>query len=207
MSEATPNPPSGPGMPLVISGPSGVGKTTICRAVCDRLDVVRSISVTTRPMAAADVDGVDYRFLTRSQFDRLRDAGELLEWAEVFGNCYGTPRQPVQEATAAGRLVLLEIDVQGAVQIKKAMPDALAIFILPPTEDALLQRLRSRAREDEAVIQRRFHKARQEIAAARSSGVYDHFVTNDDLEAAIDKTVALIRHHWERRREQRDAQG
>lgn len=202
MSETTPNPPSGPGMLLVISGPSGVGKTTICRAVCDRLDVVRSVSVTTRPMAAADVDGVDYRFLTREQFDRLREAGELLEWAEVFGNCYGTPRRPVQEAIAAGRLVLLEIDVQGAVQIKKVMPDALAIFILPPTEDALLQRLRSRAREDEAVIQRRFQKARQEIAAARESGVYDHFVTNDDLPTAIDRTVALVQQAWRRRRGQ-----
>lgn len=192
MSETTPNPPSGPGMLLVISGPSGVGKTTICRAVCDRLDVVRSVSVTTRPMAAADVDGVDYRFLTREQFDRLREAGELLEWAEVFGNCYGTPRMPVERAVADGRLVLLEIDVQGAIQVKRRMPDAMAIFILPPTEQTLLQRLRNRAREEEALIQRRFQKARMEIALAHESGVYDHFVVNDDLPAAIDQTQALI---------------
>jgi guanylate kinase len=197
MSELNATTPSGPGMLLVISGPSGVGKTTICRAVCDRLDVVRSISATTRPRAATDVDGVDYHFMTRQQFDRLREAGDLLEWAEVFGNCYGTPRQPVEPAIAAGRLVLLEIDVQGAVQIKAAMPDAMAIFILPPDEDALLQRLRSRAREDEAVIQRRFQKARQEIAAARDSGVYDHFVVNDDLDAAIDRTVTLVQQTWQ----------
>jgi guanylate kinase len=212
MSEGPSNPPSNAshivssnascdsGMLLVISGPSGVGKTTICRAVCERLDVARSISVTTRPRAATDVDGEDYHFLTRARFEKLRAAGELLEWAEVFGNCYGTPRQPVEQAIAAGRLVLLEIDVQGAVQIRKAMPDALAIFILPPTEDALLQRLRSRGREDEAVIQRRFQKARQEIAAARDSGVYDHFVTNDDLDAAIEKTVSLVQQTWRQRR-------
>ncbi len=179
-------------MLVVISGPSGVGKTTISRAVCDRLRMVRSISVTTRPRAATDTDGVDYHFIDAARFASMRDQSELLEWAEVFGNCYGTPRMPVERAVADGRLVLLEIDVQGAIQVKRRMPDAMAIFILPPTEQTLLQRLRNRAREEEALIQRRFQKARMEIALAHESGVYDHFVVNDDLPAAIDQTQALI---------------
>lgn len=190
----------GPGMLLVISGPSGVGKTTIANAVCDRLEVRRSVSVTTRPKAKTDTDGVDYQFVDETTFGRMRDAGDLLEWAEVFGNCYGTPRGPVEAAVAEGRLMLLEIDVQGAVQIKARMPDALAIFILPPNETSLLDRLRRRGREDETVIQRRFQKARTEIAAAREGGVYDHFVVNENLDAAINQTVKLVSDAWRQRR-------
>ncbi|MEX2672922.1 MAG: guanylate kinase [Phycisphaeraceae bacterium] len=186
-------------MLLIISGPSGVGKTTITRAVEHQLEAVFSVSNTTRPKTEGDVEGVDYHFITRDAFDRQREAGDLLEWAEVFGNCYGTPRQPVERNLAKGRVVLLEIDVQGAVQVKQNMPEAFALFVLPPSEDVLLERLRSRQREDEATIQRRFAKARHEVRTARESGVYDVFLINDDLEKAVAEAVQVIRDELARR--------
>jgi guanylate kinase len=187
------------GLLLIISGPSGVGKTTITRHVENELDGVFSVSMTTRPPGPDDIEGVDYFFVSRPQFEAHRDAGELLEWAEVFGNCYGTPRGPVQENLAAGRLVILEIDVQGASQVKGNMPESYAVFVLPPSEEALLQRLRSRQREDEATIQKRFAKAKDEIARARTCGIYDQFVVNDDLESAVARTVTLVRKELQRR--------
>src|SRR5690606_25898816 len=105
-------------------------------------------------------DGVDYHFVSADEFIHRRDAGELLEWADVFGNYYGTPRRPVEDALAKGRLMILEIDVQGAIQIKRNLPQAFAVFILPPSEEVLLDRLRKRKREDESIIQKRFAKAR-----------------------------------------------
>ena len=188
-----------PGMLLIISGPSGVGKTTITHAVERELDAVFSVSMTTRPKTAKDVQGVDYRFVSQEEFDRHREAGELLEWAQVFENCYGTPRQPVQESLAAGRIVLLEIDVQGAIQVKRNLPDAYALFILPPSEEALLQRLRNRKREDEAAIQRRFAKAKSEIAKARECGIYDAFIVNDTLEHAVSEAIDHVRRELARR--------
>jgi guanylate kinase len=187
------------GLLLIISGPSGVGKTTITRHVENELDGVFSVSMTTRPPGPDDIEGVDYFFVSRPQFEAHRDAGELLEWAEVFGNCYGTPRGPVEENLAAGRLVILEIDVQGASQVKGNMPESYAVFVLPPSEEALLQRLRSRQREDEATIQKRFAKAKDEIARARTCGIYDQFVVNDDLESAVARTVTLVRKELQRR--------
>ena len=187
-------------MLLIISGPSGVGKTTIARAVQRELDAVFSVSMTTRPRTDADTPGVDYHFVDDAAFARHREAGELLEWAQVFDHCYGTPRRPVVENLAAGRIVLLEIDVQGAVQVKANMPGAFAVFILPPSEQVLLDRLRQRKREDEATIQRRFTKAKDEIARARVSGVYDAFIVNDNLDEAINETVGAIRQELEARR-------
>lgn len=187
-------PSNAAGLLLVISGPSGVGKTTITHEVERRLDGVFSISVTSRPQTAADREGVDYHFVSADKFIQLRDADALLEWADVFGNYYGTPRKPVQEAMAQGRLVILEIDVQGAIQVKANMPDAFALFIEPPSEDVLLGRLRKRQREDEAIIHKRFSKAKLEIAKARECGVYDQFVVNDDLEMSIDHVVQAIQH-------------
>lgn len=187
------SPKNSAGLLLVISGPSGVGKTTITHEVERRLDGVFSISVTSRPQTAADRDGVDYHFMSAIEFLKLRDAGSLLEWADVFGNYYGTPRKPVQEAMAQGKLVILEIDVQGAIQVKENMPDAFALFIEPPSEEVLLGRLQKRKREDEATIQKRFSKAKLEIAKARECGVYDQFVVNDDLEIAIDDVVTAIK--------------
>ncbi|MCC6661925.1 MAG: guanylate kinase [Phycisphaerales bacterium] len=181
------------GMLLIISGPSGVGKTTITRAVERAIPgSVFSVSVTTRDMTPADVDGVDYRFLSDLEFDRMVAAGELLEWANVFGKKYGTPRPWVEEQLRRGRLVILEIDVQGAMQVKGRMPAALALFVLPPDEATLLERLRSRRREAEGVILRRFAEAQREIALARSSGVYDAWITNDNLDRAVAEAVGLV---------------
>ena len=182
----------GPGLLLIISGPSGAGKTTIAHRVEKALDAEFSISMTTRPQSPKDTDGEDYFFVSPRRFDGAVAAGELLEWAEVFGNRYGTPRRFVEDRVAAGRLVILEIDVDGAEQVKAKAPDALAIFILPPSEDELLERLRGRGREDETTIQRRFAKAQGEIARARGGDTYDHFVTNDDLERAVGETIDLV---------------
>jgi guanylate kinase len=181
------------GMLLIISGPSGVGKTTITRGVERSIpDAVFSVSCTTRPRTPADVDGVDYHFVDDETFERMKAAGEFLETAGIYGKQYGTPRAWVLEQLRRGRLVILEIDVAGAVQVKGQIPDAFALFILPPDEQALLERLRSRRREDEEAIQRRFAQARREIAAARASGVYDHFIVNTDLERSISEAVALV---------------
>lgn len=182
------------GMLLVVSGPSGVGKTTIARAIERRLqDATFSISATTRARTEADVDGVDYFFLTEDQFLRRVDAGEFLEHATYAGKHYGTLLEPVSAQLDRGRVVILDIEVQGATQVKAKMPEALAIFILPPSEDELLRRLRDRDRESEEAIQRRFDLARKEIAAAKACGVYDHFITNDDLDRAIEEALTIVR--------------
>lgn len=178
---------------VVISGPSGVGKTTIVRAVKDRLGGVFSVSATTRPKTVQETDGVDYFFLSEEDFEAMLDGGGLLEHAQVFGrHRYGTPRKPVEDALAAGELVILEIDVQGALQVRASAPDAYMIFILPPDEASLLGRLRGRGRDDEQAIQRRFAEAKKEIDVARSSGAYDAFVVNDDLDAAQDEACSLV---------------
>ncbi len=182
------------GMLLIISGPSGVGKTTITRAIERAIvDSVFSVSVTTRPKTVADVEGVDYRFISDDEFERMIRADELLEHADVFGKKYGTPRLWVEERLDEGRLVILEIDVAGARQIKEKMPESFAVFIEPPSEDVLLDRLRARNREDEDSIQRRFAEAKREIREAKAGGVYDAFIVNNNLENAISETLDLIR--------------
>lgn len=181
------------GLLLVISGPSGVGKTTITHEVERRLGGMFSVSVTTRPKTAADIEGRDYFFVSEAEFARRRDDGELLEWATVFGRySYGTPRKAVAEQLDAGRLVILEIDVQGALQVKSKMPDAYMIFVLPPSDEELLRRLRARGRDSEEAIERRFREAKKEIDTARSSGRYDAFIINDDLAHAIQNACELV---------------
>ena len=182
------------GMLLVISGPSGVGKTTITRAVERSIPgSVFSVSATTRAKTEADVEGVDYHFVDEERFDAMVRAGAFLEWAGVFGKRYGTPRAWVEEQLSRGRLVILEIDVEGAKQVKRAMPAAFGVFILPPSEDELLRRLRSRKREDEALIQKRFAEARREIADAEGCGAYDAFIVNDELDRAIAEAVSTVK--------------
>lgn len=182
------------GLLLIISGPSGVGKTTITRAVERTIPgSVFSVSATTRPKTAADVEGVDYHFVSDAEFDRLVEQDAFLEWANVFGKRYGTIRAWVHEQLARGRLVILEIDVQGAQRVKQQVPTAFGLFIEPPSEGALLERLRGRRRESEEVIQRRFAEARREIAQARSSGVYDVFIVNRVLDDAIDEAIHHVR--------------
>jgi guanylate kinase len=189
------------GLLLIISGPSGVGKTTVTRGVERSIQgAVFSVSATTRAKTPADVEGVDYRFVTDEEFERMRLAGEFLECAGIYGKKYGTPRAWVDEQLRRGRLVILEIDVQGGIQVKQAIPDAFGIYILPPSEAALLERLRARRREPEDVIQKRFAQAQREIAAARACGVYTVFLTNDDLDATIRRATDLVLAERARRR-------
>lgn len=177
---------------LVISGPSGVGKTTIVREVRDRLDAMLSVSMTTRPAATTDVEGVDYYFVDEPTFRKLIDEDALLEYAHVFErNWYGTPREPVEAAMSDGRTVLLEIDVQGAQQVKSRMPEAFLVFIEPPSDAELERRLRSRGRDDDEAMTRRLAEARREIDTAHTCGAYDAFVTNEELARAIDEVCAL----------------
>lgn len=182
------------GLVLVISGPSGVGKTTITRAVERSIPgSVFSVSATTRAPTGADVDGVDYKFVAEPEFERMVAAGEFLEHAGVFGKRYGTPKGWVLEQLRRGRLVILEIDVQGAINVKRQLPGAFCVFIEPPSEEELLRRLRGRRREDEEKIQRRFAAAREEIATARTCGVYDLFIVNRVLDDAIAEAVAAVK--------------
>ncbi|MCC7146147.1 MAG: guanylate kinase [Phycisphaeraceae bacterium] len=185
--------PGQAGLLLIISGPSGAGKSTIAHEIEKRLGGIFSVSVTTRAKTNKDVEGRDYHFVDRGEFERLKAAGEFLESAEVFGNMYGTPRTPVDQAVAAGRLMILEIDVQGGEQVKAKMPQALAVFILPPSEAELLRRLRDRGRDTEEVIQKRFAKAQAEVARAKAGKTYDRYVVNVDLEKAIAEVAEAIR--------------
>ncbi len=181
------------GMLLMISGPSGAGKTTITRGVERSIaDSVFSVSVTTRARTEADVEGVDYHFVSEAKFDDMKARGEFLEYAGVYGKQYGTPKAWVIEQLKRGRLVILEIDVQGAQQVKRHMPQAFGIFVLPPSEEELLNRLRSRKREDEAQIQKRFAAAKREIEAARAAGIYNLFIVNVEVGGAIAQAVAAV---------------
>lgn len=183
----------GRGLLLVISGPSGVGKTSIVREVLARFGGDFSVSATTRKPGPGEVDGRDYLFIDEAAFQRMVDANLFLEHAQVFGRSwYGTPRAPVERAIAEGRIVALDIDVQGAEQVRARHPDAYCIFILPPSEDELLRRLRARGREDETAIMRRFAESTREIARATSGRTYDAFVTNDSLSAATEAVCQLI---------------
>jgi guanylate kinase len=181
------------GLLLVISGPSGTGKTTIAHAVEGRLDGTFSVSATTRSQSQIETGGRDYDFLSEQEFQEKVRSGAFLEYAQVFGkHWYGTPRRPVETQMAEGRLVILDIDVQGALQVRESMPEALMVFVVPPSDDELLRRLRDRGREGEAAIQRRFAEARKEIEIARNSSAFDAMVVNDDLEQAITETCRLV---------------
>ncbi|MBX3360187.1 MAG: guanylate kinase [Phycisphaeraceae bacterium] len=189
------------GMVLIISGPSGAGKTTITRGVERGIPgSVFSVSATTRQRTDADVEGVDYRFVTDDEFETMKSRGEFLETAGVYGKKYGTPKAWVLEQIKRGRLVILEIDVQGAISVKQQIPDAYAIYILPPSESSLLERLRSRKRESEEIIQRRYEQGRAEIEQARTCGIYNAFIVNDVLEDSIKQAIKLVNDERARRR-------
>jgi guanylate kinase len=186
--------PASRGLLVVISGPSGVGKTSIVHEVLRRTGASFSVSATTRAPTAGERDGVDYYFIDRDTFQKWVDEKRFIEVAQVFGrNWYGTPREPVERQLADGKIVVLDIDVQGAAEVKKYMPQCLAIFILPPSEDELHRRLRDRGREDADAIARRFAEARKEIAFAHETGIYDRFVVNDELARAIDEVERTVR--------------
>jgi guanylate kinase len=177
--------------PMVISAPSGAGKTTLARLLRQRRpEVVFSVSATTRASRPGEVDGRDYHFVSRDEFARMRDAGELIEWAEVHGNFYGTPLEYVRRTRARGEFLLLDIDVQGARRIRERVPDAVLVFILPPSGDVLVERLKARGTEDPAVLRRRLTNAEDEIHAAPE---FDHVVVNDDLQTAVAELEAILR--------------
>jgi guanylate kinase len=180
------------GQVVVISGPSGVGKTTIVKEVLKRTGADYSVSATTRLPRAGEVDGRDYRFVDRAQFEEMVRQGRMLEWAEVFGQLYGTPEGSVQEALAAGRTMVLDIDVQGAIQVHRKMPEATFLLILPPSRQELARRLAGRGSEDPQAVARRLAAAEKEISTAQTSGVYNHEVINDRLEEAVAQVVGLI---------------
>ena len=179
------------GVLLVISAPSGAGKGTIIkRLMDDDRSLKLSVSATTRAPRPGEIDGEDYFFLSREEFDDLVKNGEMLEHAEYVGNCYGTPKGPVERWLEDGQDVILEIDVQGGQQVKKIMPECVSIFILPPSMKVLEKRLRGRGTEDEETIQKRLAKAREEIPHAKD---YDYIVYNDALEDAVSDLRAIIK--------------
>lgn len=179
------------GLLLVMSSPSGAGKTTLSRALLASDHHIRmSVSVTTRPPRPGELDGKDYFFISKERFFEMRDQGELLEWAEVFGNLYGTPRLPVEDALAKGRDVLFDIDWQGTQQIEQAMRDDLVrIFILPPSTDDLRDRLIKRAQDSASIVAKRMAEASREISHWAE---YDYVVINDDVETASAEITAIL---------------
>jgi guanylate kinase len=178
---------------VIVSGPSGVGKSTICKEAAKRLNnVYLSVSVTTRPKSQTEVDGQDYWFISENEFQQRIKKELLLEYAEVYGHLYGTPRDKVEEALQAGKVVILEIDVQGAKKVNRIYKDTVMIFIFPPSQRELAQRMRHRGREDGQTAEERLDEAGGEIAAAWR--YYKHMVINEDLQQAINEVVEIIRH-------------
>jgi guanylate kinase len=184
--------PGGRGRIVVLSGPSAVGKSTVVRCLRERVaGLYFSVSATTRRPRPGEVDGVDYHFVTPEQFQKLIDDGGLLEWAEIHGGLHrsGTPAEPVREATVGGHPVLIEVDLAGAQAIKKALPEALTVFLAPPSWEDLESRLVGRGTESPDVMARRLATARAELAA---QGDFDAVVVNRQLETACSELIALL---------------
>lgn len=180
------------GILLVVSGPSGVGKGTICGQLLQELqDIQFSISVTTRAPRPNEQDGVNYYFITEDEFQSMRAAGELLEWAEVFGNYYGTPRKAVEKALDEGKDILLEIDIQGALQVKAAFPECVLVFVWPPSYQELERRIRQRGTETPESLSRRLRKAKLEMSHVVN---YDYVVVNQpgQVAAAVKEIEAIL---------------
>ena len=181
-----------PGLLIVLSGPSAVGKSTIGRRLEKELGISYCVSTTTRSQRPGDEKGKRYDYVSTEEFFRRLDADQFLEYAQVYDNYYGTPTHPTLDELASGKDVLLDIDVQGALQVRYSYPDALLIFILPPDEPTLLERLKGRARDSADDITRRFRAAKREIHMAKGSRAFDHMVINDDLDRAVSEIRRII---------------
>lgn len=183
-----------PGLLIVLCGPSGVGKSTISRRLEERSNVSYTTSATTREKKPGDDEAKPYEHVSREEFFRRLDADQFLEYAQVYGEYYGTPKHPALDYLAQGRDVLLEIDVQGALQVRYQHPEALLIFILPPDEPTLLRRLTDRARDSEDDIAKRFRAAKREIHMAKGSRAFDYMVINDNLDRAAEEIMKIVHH-------------
>ncbi|MGQ9648551.1 MAG: guanylate kinase [Phycisphaerae bacterium] len=178
---------------LIISGPSGVGKTTICKELVKRLDAFLSVSATTRPRRDNEVDGVDYHFLSTEEFENRLQRGEFLEHARVYGGrYYGTPARPVMDALAAGRVVILEIEIEGTLQVVKKLPQAIAIYILAPTPEDQKGRLEGRQKDSAEAMRERLSKADGEIRWAQDCGAYRHFLVNQTVEETVNEIIRIV---------------
>jgi len=178
---------------FILSAPSGAGKTSLVREACARLDnIAVSISHTTRPMRPADCEGIDYYFIAEDDFHERLARGEFLEHAQVFSNYYATSQRKVEEMLSAGTDVILEIDWQGAEQVRRLMPDARGVFIMPPSIEVLSQRLRDRASDSAEVIESRLREAVDDM---RHFSVYDYLIINDDFETAVTELCAVVLSH------------
>jgi guanylate kinase len=189
-SEPEPPPPHRRGLLFVVSAPSGTGKTTVVeRLVAVVPDLSLSRSYTSRKARGGETDGVDYNFITRSRFEQMVAADAFLEWADVFGNLYGTGAEDTRHELDTGRDLVLVIDVQGARQVRMRCPDTVGIFVLPPSFGVLERRLRGRSKDSEEAMQRRLATARAEIAAFVE---YDYVVVNDELDTCVDRLRAIV---------------
>ena len=182
--------PTAPGVPIVVSAASGTGKTSLCRRLLETLPSIEvSVSFTTRAPRGDEQDGREYHFTDRSTFEAMAAEGELVEWAEVFGNLYGTAERTIRAQIERGVDVLLDIDLQGGLQIRERFPEASLIFLLPPSMEELRRRLEGRGTDAPDVVERRLQDARAEIAQCRS---YDYLVVNDDFDAAASTLRAIV---------------
>jgi guanylate kinase len=176
---------------LVISGPSGVGKSTVAQRVLEVApDLRRSVSMTTRAPRKGEKDGRNYHFVSLEEFINRRDGGELLEWADVHGNLYGTPAAFVEERLERGERILLEIDVQGGKKVKEQRPDAVLVFLIPPSFEELERRLTGRKTDEEGAIRKRLHNAREEMKWYQR---YDYIVVNDELDRCVADVLGVLR--------------
>jgi guanylate kinase len=184
-----------PGVLIVLVGPSGVGKSTISRRLEREMDISYTVSVTTRERNPGEEEtGKEYEHIDKREFFRRLDSDRYLEYAQVHGNYYATPKHPAMDYLAQGRDVLLEIDVQGALQVRHHYPDALLIFILPPDEPTLLKRLNDRARDNPEEINKRYRAAKREIHMAKGSRAFDYMVINDQLDKTVDDVMKIVHH-------------
>ena len=180
------------GLLFIMSGPAGSGKGTLVKRVRELAEFDFSVSATTRGPRPGEIDGVHYFFVKKEEFEKKIAAGEMLEYAEYVGNYYGTPKQPVERTLAAGKNIILDIDVQGAIQVKEKMPEAVMIFVLPPDFATLMRRIRGRGTESPEIIEKRMQKARLEL---ESFSLYDYVVVNrdNDIESAARDVLSILK--------------